>query len=186
MPAYPRKHPDVVETWVEDEVLLYVPATLGAYRLNARASAIWKGCDGQTPVDSLVETSAQVLELLERLSRDGLIEGFAVGAFDRQLTRAAMIQIGAVAATGALIAPLVEQIVLPTAAAASSAPSRKTTPQSAPLGQLPQTGEPGILDNPNVQLPLGLASILIALGVVVRRFGVWRGSSADVKKAKSA
>ena len=81
----PARRSDVHVREIDNEALLYDPATGSSHRLNETALFIWQRCDGCHGADELValtarayevspeEASRAVLELLDALERQRLI-----------------------------------------------------------------------------------------------------------------
>lgn len=115
-----------------NETLVYDPETHKAHCLNKTAAAIWRKCDGSTPVQFIAKQIRDEFELpaddgiiwmaLQQLERAKLLEGplAAPQEFARNSRRAALKRIGLVGGVAALL-PLVTSVVAPTPAAASTA-----------------------------------------------------------------
>jgi Coenzyme PQQ synthesis protein D (PqqD) len=112
-----------------DETLVYDHDRHKAHCLNATARAVWRHCDGRTPVDELVgivavETGissasafAVVGLALEQLARRHLLEAAPEPAADRVSRREALKKL----AVGAALLPLIMTVATKTAAQTLSA-----------------------------------------------------------------
>jgi Coenzyme PQQ synthesis protein D (PqqD) len=125
--AFPRaRTSDLIVEEVVDEVLVYDLRSNEAHCLNTTAAAIWRACDGNTPIASLAEqinavTGAPrdqdvVWHGLEQLHQHDLLEGTYApppGLISRR-------ELIATLKTAALLLPLITSIIVPTAAMAGS------------------------------------------------------------------
>jgi hypothetical protein len=113
---------------VADEILIYDLETDRAHCLNSTAALTWRLCDGSRDVAGVAtaltaETGVPVSEdvvwyALERLQRDGLLDGPVVGEHPSMTRREMMRKIGLGAAV--IATPAVTSIAVPTAAHAGS------------------------------------------------------------------
>ena len=56
----PLRRPGVEWVELDNEVVVYDPATQSLHRLNASAAHVWLACDGTTSVDQLVNRVARL------------------------------------------------------------------------------------------------------------------------------
>ena len=128
---------------LEGEIAVYDERDHRAHELNAAAAAVWKNCDGETPIDEIAEAVAADSELpadegivrmaLDQLSRAGLLEQGGQDA--GTVSRRQLIQRLSLAGAAALLLPAVTTIVAPTRAMAQSFPSptpQMPTPRNGP------------------------------------------------------
>lgn len=59
----PKRCPHLIETRMDDEVLVYDPAGDRTHRLNACASIIWERCDGGHTVEDIAHTLTEKFEV---------------------------------------------------------------------------------------------------------------------------
>lgn len=86
LPERPRRRAHVITRVLEDEGILYDPATHSVHSLNPTAALVWDLCDGEHTLSDIVdllgeifeaereEVAADVQETLKRLQRLGLLE----------------------------------------------------------------------------------------------------------------
>src|SRR5947209_3943001 len=123
---------EVIVEHVDDELLLFEPASEIACRLNRTAFTIWQHCDGTRSLAGLASVlSEEIGELadedLVRVTLDSLDEhGLILSGYTRQEGEAARLsrrrfihRAGAVGVAAAAL-PVVQAIVAPSTAAAQS------------------------------------------------------------------
>ncbi len=83
----PRAHPEVTQTDIDDEIILYNPADGATHALNLTAALVWELCDGAYTLDGiaaevasdfnvpLTQALGDVEALIARLYALGLVEG---------------------------------------------------------------------------------------------------------------
>ncbi len=103
---------------LDGELVIYDQTTNHAHRLNLTAGSVWKACDGQ----STTEQIAQRLQLEAAFVYDALnqLEGANLLATSVPHQRLTGKQMAGIAAGVAMLVPVVESLVAPTAAAAGS------------------------------------------------------------------
>ncbi len=57
--AHPQQRPDILQTTLDDKILVYDPDGMTAVALNETASVIWQLCNGERSVASIVEILQQ-------------------------------------------------------------------------------------------------------------------------------
>ncbi len=127
-----RKHRLTIRE-LPEETLVYDQDRHKAHCLNATARAVWRHCDGQTPVDELARivaaeigiasASAVVGLALEQLARRHLLEAAPEPAPDRVGRREALKKL----TVGAAILPLILTIATKTAAQSMSEGTDETS-----------------------------------------------------------
>ena len=143
--TFPRARTgDLIVQEVVDEVLVYDLRSNEAHCLNTTAAAIWRACDGSTPIASLAEHISAVTgapcdqnvvwHALEQLQQRDLLEGTHAPS-PGPITRRELI---VTLKTAALLLPLITSIVAPTAAMAQSGPQGCQGPQGSQGCQGPQ------------------------------------------------
>ncbi len=131
-PVMPRAREDelVVEE-LPDEILVYDLKSHKASCLNRTAALVWRHCDGQTTVAEMATMLENELEIpadeavvwmaLDRLGRSRLLtEQVTLPADRAEYSRRAVLRTIGRAAGIALLLPVVESIVAPTAAHAQT------------------------------------------------------------------
>jgi hypothetical protein len=118
-------------TDLDGEILVYDPGQQLVCRLNRPAAQVWQLADGQhtiTELAGLVDPISPDRELvvvaLDQLQASGLLEAGYPPADPEaaQLNRRRFMRRLGVAGVAAAVAPVVEAVVMPTAAHASSGP----------------------------------------------------------------
>ncbi|MCZ7535476.1 MAG: PqqD family protein [Acidimicrobiia bacterium] len=83
----PRPRAEVAWVELDGEGVVYEPRSETLHRLNATATAVWRGCDGSAPVSAIVtalvrsysgdagEIARQVREVVQSFGALGLLEG---------------------------------------------------------------------------------------------------------------
>ena len=133
---------------LEGDVAVYDEREHRAHELNATAAAVWRRCDGETPLAEIAEEIAAESELpadeeivrmaLDQLSRAGLLEQ-AGQRFEALTSRRQVIKRLGLAGAAALMLPAVTTVVAPTRAMAQSGGPRPT-PVSADPTPAPTPG----------------------------------------------
>ncbi len=92
----PRARPEVTQTDIDDEIILYNPADGATHALNLAAALVWELCDGTSTLDgiaaevasdfniALAQASGDVEALVARLYALGLVEGVNTATASRQ------------------------------------------------------------------------------------------------------
>jgi len=92
----PRAHPEVTQTDIDDEIILYNPADGATHALNLTAALVWELCDGAYTLDGiaaevasdfnvpLTQALGDVEALIARLYALGLVEGVGAAPARRQ------------------------------------------------------------------------------------------------------
>jgi hypothetical protein len=119
----PIRGSSIIETMVDEDVLLYNPAVHRAFRLNEAAAVIWHRCDGRTTVQEIVQGDQAAWELLAQLGADGLVDGVPTTPPTFDMSRRKFVRLGAAVATGTAMLPMMEGLLIPTPAAAQSGTS---------------------------------------------------------------
>ncbi len=83
----PRARPEVTQTDIDDEIILYNPADGATHALNLTAALVWELCDGAYALDGIAaevasdfnialdQASGDVEPLIARFYTLGLVEG---------------------------------------------------------------------------------------------------------------
>jgi hypothetical protein len=123
------RHDDLITAELDDEVLVYDPGQQLVCRLNRAAAQVWQLADGQHTISELARLvdpvspdREHVVVALDQLQASGLLEAGYPQADPEaaQLNRRRFMQRLGVAGATAAVAPVVEAVVMPTAAHASS------------------------------------------------------------------
>ncbi|GAC1643100.1 MAG: hypothetical protein NVS4B2_32760 [Chloroflexota bacterium] len=117
---YPVRRTDVIEAVVDEDLLLYDPCDHHAYRLNQSAATLWRRCDGNTPVDDILQGEKGAWDLLTGLAADGLVADVPDECPRPDVSRRSFVRAGTAAVAGVVMIPLMEKIIVPTPAAAAS------------------------------------------------------------------
>ena len=125
------RHDDLITTELDGEILVYDPGQQLVCRLNRAAAQVWQLADGQHTISELAELvdpvspdRELVVVALDQLQASGLLEeGYPPAEPDAaRLNRRRFMQRLGVAGVAVAAAPVVEAVVMPTAAHASSGP----------------------------------------------------------------
>ncbi|MEJ7582721.1 MAG: PqqD family protein [Acidimicrobiales bacterium] len=113
----------LLESLVEDELVLYDVERDRVHALNPTALALWRACDGEADVAKLSQRLAVDPDVvwygLRELDRRGLLgPGMPSGADDRRIARRALLKKLAVGGTVGLAAPTILSVVAADPAAA--------------------------------------------------------------------
>ena len=131
---------------LDGELAIYDEREHRAHELNETAAAVWRRCDGETPLDQIAAEIAAESDLpqdedivriaLDQLSRAGLLEDGSAA----RVSRRQVIQRLGLAGTSALLLPAVTTIVAPTRAMAQSGPQDPTPRPPTPMFPQPTPG----------------------------------------------
>jgi hypothetical protein len=132
---------------IDDDLIVYDLEQQRAHSLHAIAAAVWRRCDGQTPVEDIARAAAEALEMppndefvwdaLRQLDAIGLLEAPPQSPDAPVVRRRALRQLG-LASVG--VVPFVASMMIPTAAYAQS---EGTPGPPGPAGATGPTGTTG-------------------------------------------
>ncbi len=113
-----KRHDHLLVQELDGELVIYDQKSNHAHRLNLTAGSVWKACDGQ----STTEQIAQRAQLGETFVYDALSQLEQAQLLETSVPRQGLSgkQMAGLAAGVAIMAPVVESLVAPTAAAAGS------------------------------------------------------------------
>jgi hypothetical protein len=123
------RHDDLITSELDDEILVYDPGQQLVCRLNRTAAQVWQLADGRHTISELARLldpvspdRELVVVALDQLQASGLLEaGYPqADAEAAQLNRRRFMRRVGVAGVAVAVAPVVEAVVMPTAAHASS------------------------------------------------------------------
>lgn len=152
---------------LDGELAVYDEREHRAHELNATAAAVWRKCDGETPLEQIASEIAAETELpqdeeivrmaLDQLSRAGLLE--QAPKLEGHISRRHVIQRLGLAGTAALLLPAVTTIVAPTRAMAQSGPPQPIPVpfpmmEPTPMMPTPMNPTPMVYPTPGVPDPI--------------------------------
>ena len=134
--AFPRaRHDDLLVEDIVDEILIYDLRSEQAHCLNATAAAIWRACDGQTPVAALAAAASAaigapcdervILLAVDQLRERDLLDQLPAPASPLVSRRELMERL----AVPMLLLPLITTLSVPTPAMAQSCTTMSPGPQ---------------------------------------------------------
>jgi coenzyme PQQ synthesis protein D (PqqD) len=131
---------------LDDGMVVYDSSSKQAHALDGAATRVWRLADGTRTVAEIAATAVLgepvTAATLERLATKGLLHA------DPEVSRRSLLKRTAVVGAGALaVAPLIETLVIPTAAAHASTNNTPFTPPTRPM---PPGGPPLVLEQPPV------------------------------------
>ncbi|MBI2867644.1 MAG: PqqD family protein [Chloroflexi bacterium] len=131
MTTLPQKRTDgVLEVKAGEETLLYDRARNKAHCLNRSAALVWERCDGKSTVQDTVAALQRELDAsaneevvhyaLHQFEKARLLSGPLPPAAPEGLTRRKFLRRAALLTLGAILAPTVSSLLVPTPAAAQT------------------------------------------------------------------
>lgn len=114
-----RRRPDLIAETVGDGLVIYDPATGQAHALDGVGARVWEALDAQRELSQLAAAAGVADEVVAEAVNQWMQRGLILGS--AEVSRRSMLRRTAVAGAAAVAAaPLIETVVIPTAAAHAS------------------------------------------------------------------